>query len=544
MKNKELLLLLLFYWIGIQANAQTPYQRSKVTEIGNKVIICKGFVEKNLKVGMWKYYHEKGTVLRKEGVYKKGKRDGKWTFYNYLGVVERTEYWKNGSPTGTATKYYNNAAIKAKKVYPKGKNKLAVKDVYKIELTDEASIEADEQLDLEYEIVLERSLVDEYIRYSPEGKQQRKGAYKGQLKSGAWTYYHKNEGIKKEGKYEEGKREGIWTTFDKGGTLYATGNYLANFKEGEWKHYYPMDQHRVHYEGLIEPNVLNGRLSKEMLADSGRILKEVIHYKKGIREGEYTFLNDEGELKIKGMFKEGKEEGKWDYYYVSGELKHQYTFQKGQLTGVALTYYKSGQLKFQEEYKDGFLTGKRLTFYEDGKQAAIEFYRIDESDDLDFPFNPHFFLAYSTKYIKWTGGQTINRDKTWKQFHPNGKLETEMTYVDGKQTGQWRSYSLDGLLLREENYLNGALSGRSRVYYDNGKMSRDGNYKNGQRDGLWKWYTGKGVLHSEVSYKDDLKEGGEKVYYDSGELKEKSSYQKGELIGKVKQYSIDGKVKK
>jgi antitoxin component YwqK of YwqJK toxin-antitoxin module len=72
-----------------------------------------------------------------------------------------------------------------------------------------------------------------------------------------------------------------------------------------------------------------------------------------IEDGEYLFLNEEGESFIRQNYKNGKLHGPSYCYYVSGELWVKENFFEGNLYGTRTYYYKDGSIKRTEIWKDG-----------------------------------------------------------------------------------------------------------------------------------------------------------------------------------------------
>ena len=74
---------------------------------------------------------------------------------------------------------------------------------------------------------------------------------------------------------------------------------------------------------------------------------------------------------------------------------------------------------------------------------------------------------------------------TRKKFHPEGQLEREANFTDGKKEGLSTYYHPDGQLKIEGNWKDGKQEGLWTVYHPNGQLEKEGNYKNGKQDGLW-----------------------------------------------------------
>ena len=83
------------------------------------------------------------------------------------------------------------------------------------------------------------------------------------------------------------------------------------------------------------------------------------------------------------------------------------------------------------------------------------------------------------------------------EMQSNDKLPPRKTAVDNqdkKKDGLSKSYSANGQIKSECNYVNGLKSGVVKEWWENGSLSLVGNYKNGLANGLMKWYSEKGHL--------------------------------------------------
>ncbi len=87
-----------------------------------------------------------------------------------------------------------------------------------------------------------------------------------------------------------------------------------------------------------------------------------------------------------------------------------------------------------------------------------------------------------------------------------GELLSKGLYKEGLKTGKWNGYSDHGVLLQEENYLEGKLHGR---YQHVGVV--DGEYINGKKEGEWRYYKN-GYLAQLQNYKDGKLNGVLEIY--------------------------------
>ncbi len=93
-----------------------------------------------------------------------------------------------------------------------------------------------------------------------------------------------------------------------------TGTFINGEKDGEWKSY-----------------------SKE-----GTLIK-VIHYSKGVLDGDVLFNYSSGKKKLSGSFSNGLKNGPWAFYSQEDKIQWDLTYQDGKPIGNAQSYDKKGK---------------------------------------------------------------------------------------------------------------------------------------------------------------------------------------------------------
>ena len=114
--------------------------------------------------------------------------------------------------------------------------------------------------------------------------------------------------------------------------------------------------------------------------------------------------------------------------------------------------------------------------------------------------------------------QTKQSEK-YTVHYPSGQLKTEGTYIDGKKTGKWISYTENGEELSVRNYTLGVLDGYQKMTFSQ-NLYMEGHSKNGVKIGTWKSYFKANQQLKYVKHFDALGNaiGEWKTYYDSGEI--------------------------
>jgi antitoxin component YwqK of YwqJK toxin-antitoxin module len=112
------------------------------------------------------------------------------------------------------------------------------------------------------------------------------------------------------------------------------------------------------------------------------------------------------------------------------------------------------------------------------------------------------------------------------------------------QTEVILEYWDNGKVLSQIHYLDGKRDGSCRYFYKNGTCKAEGFYKNGKMIGLWISFYETGILEEKGYYKYSdqgtysIKDGGWKYYYDNGQLQSESIIKDG--VEDLKFYDKEG----
>jgi antitoxin component YwqK of YwqJK toxin-antitoxin module len=300
-----------------------------------------------------------------------------------------------------------------------------------------------------------------YNYYNDDGDIIEKKINKGKLElCSLWRYKHENFSF---------KTVDDLTDFE----LIEQQEYKDSLKNGEYKEWY-----LEYYEGK-------------------KILKSVANFKDGLLCGEskewykdgfiesitnYTTINDKDDvndvyLDISDCYSQRTYKtvlhGKDITYWRNGFVKHQCEYIKHSKEGEELQYYENGNLAVRQYWKNGHMDGKNEYFYKDGKISSIKIYKEGE-------------IIKSTKYFR-TSDQLESEDilccvKNYKdrKYHGevkrwwrNKKLRFDFTFKFGVKNGKQFTYDELGILVKEEEYINGKIISRSGIdnsfvpqYYD------------------------------------------------------------------------------
>lgn len=137
------------------------------------------------------------------------------------------------------------------------------------------------------------------------------------------------------------------------------------------------------------------------------------------------------------------------------------------------------------------------------------------------------------------------RSGSYTRFYPDGNIQEEAIYKNGKLEGQRKIFLKTGQLEILENYLDGQFQGKFNSYYPNGKINVDGQYLNGEMHGLWKRYYDTGELMEETIFENNDENGPFKEFYKNGKLKAEGNYLNGpKENGELRMYDENGELVK
>jgi len=91
------------------------------------------------------------------------------------------------------------------------------------------------------------------------------------------------------------------------------------------------------------------------------------------------------------------------------------------------------------------------------------------------------------------------------EYWDNGKVLSQVHYIDGERDGSCRYYFKNGIMMAEGFYVKGKMSGYWHTFYENGQLKQKGKYDHrnkgiySQKTGKWLEYTADGKLFSESS---------------------------------------------
>lgn len=105
-----------------------------------------------------------------------------------------------------------------------------------------------------------------------------------------------------------------------------------------------------------------------------------------------------------------------------------------------------------------------------------------------------------------------------------------------------RKYNQMGKLESEISHIDGLKHGPAKYYYDDGKMQYLINYEQGKKHGESTWYYEDGKVYQVTPFVYGNEHGVKKKYYPSGNLMSEVTYKNGEQLADLKEYTEQGKL--
>lgn len=166
--------------------------------------------------------------------------------------------------------------------------------------------------------------------------------------------------------------------------------------------------------------------------------------------------------------------------------------------------------------------------FENGKEVGV--FKYYSASNSDYPVS-----------IKKFSNNNDTADVQY--FTIGGVLESEGVMKGKDRVGKWLFYHSNGKsIMSEENYEKGKLNGIYKTFYPNGEPTEITSYKNGLLDGNYKKYSIKGLLYNDFNYSRG-KLNGMAIYYkrSTGDLIKKGPFKDDLRVGTWENY-VDGEL--
>jgi len=199
---------------------------------------------------------------------------------------------------------------------------------------------------------------------------------------------------------------------------------------------------------------------------------------------------------------EGNRQGYWKVFDVNGLLKFEGEFHDNQPIGTFKYYYENGKVKAVSEMYDHGTRSRTKVYHKNGRLLAEGNYLNKKKDSIWSYYSDYDGILLSNEnYVDGAlDGVVIN-------FYSNGRIAEELPYKSGLKQGEWKRYFTDGKLKLKANYVDDKLEGLMLIYYQKGFPEVSGMYKNNFKEGMWMYYDAEGMISKKERYvRGNLKE--------------------------------------
>lgn len=404
-------------------------------------------------------------------------------------------------------------------------------------------------------------------RFFPNGKLKSRGLLTQGKRNGKWVFVS-DMGYVTQGEYQEGRRSNLWKTWDSEKNLLVSEQFVDDNLHS-FRRLYHLDgkiSHQLFYHFGVKQGLelfwhSNGNKAKEF------------HWVNGMRHGEIREWSMGGKALLKGRYFMNVPDGEWKYYDEEGNLlrssvfedgtgvlyeydflkkpegngakrflKRESAYKNGKLEGKDIVYFPNGSLKSEYQYVRGKKEGKFRAWYSSGFLQAEGFFKEDMPIDVlreYYPPNPkepmtRSILAKETTYGESMGSAMVSEfspkgvkvsvmylkegvpDGDFKSFYLDGTLMRSGVFLNGLKHGLWKDFYQNGSLHSEQEYFFDKENGKYEVFYDTRLLDEEeekprikirGSFANGEKDREWKTWHLNGSLESIVMYRYGLEDG-------------------------------------
>jgi antitoxin component YwqK of YwqJK toxin-antitoxin module len=283
-------------------------------------------------------------------------------------------------------------------------------------------------------------------------------------------------------------------------------------KQGSWSKAFPSGKTR--YTGFFIDDIPVG--SFQYFHENGKIKAKNYFFEKG-KKAKAELFNTKGEKEAEGLYVDKLKDSVWNYYNTQGKLIMTESYKLGKKHGVFKVYSPDG-LKTEEviTWLNNEKHGAWTQFYPDGSKRIEAYYMHGELDSV------------------------------FKFYFQGGKIKMEGKYRNAGKVGEWLEYNSDGSLRLQEIYKKGThlrttlLNGVFKQYYPNGFIESEYQYKNGKKNGPFTEYhnTGKKVKRMRTS-----PEGDQEMYEEEEGIviKRKGVFKDDLPVGTIESFDEKGK---
>jgi|GEM_PF-7067011 len=311
-------------------------------------------------------------------------------------------------------------------------------------------------------------LVDDHYK---NGTLQMTGAYTWldtpdeKYRNGDFVYYYPDGLKESEGRYNLGNRAGKWTYYyNSDSSLHYTAEYINDKKNG-YAVYYDSATQMIRSQGVWINEKKVGIWTYYFHGTKN--IKELVEYKKDPADSYITSFDSIYHTVVaKGPIIKNKQADRWTFYFRNSKnIKSIITFLDGKQTGPAMFYdSNTHNLSIEGLFISGLRFGKWIYYDENGK--VKEWRTVGE-----LPLLIEYVKHFDTSYITTSEGELLHQRMSglWKFYNDKGKLQYTGNYQYGMLEGEFKEFSVGGVVIRREYYSSGKML-KGKCYNEAGNV--------------------------------------------------------------------------
>lgn len=185
-------------------------------------------------------------------------------------------------------------------------------------------------------------------------------------------------------------------------------------------------------------------------------------------------------------------------------------------------------------YKDGELNGLNVIYFKN-QIKEIGHWKDGKQNGNFKLYTEEGVLVDNTNF------KDGERDGVTEQYYnDNGNLRLKTNFKNGVIEGEYIVYYPNGKILSKATYKKGNPIGEYKEYYDNGNLKLEGSFNESGQNGCWKFYSENKILKNIANFKDGALNGIKEDYYDNGNLWTRKEFKNNIEEGIYEVYYEDG----
>ena len=278
--------------------------------------------------------------------------------------------------------------------------------------------------------------------------------YKGVPYTGeSWAYFDKPRKIHEKFTWLNGSQHGPYVEYNEVGTIIAKDTWSQGKKHGGFDYRYGMGQRKA--KGTFKNGRLHGQVWGWYYTGTPKYYG---NYSNGVRNGKNITYFKDGDVEQIAYLVDGKPQGTIFSYYTDSILRSEIEFRDGVKNGYSYKYHRSGCPAEESYYNNGQLDSIKRVYGEIGCRLIAQSSLKNGKNDgrfLTFDFTGDTLLDCT-----YVAGVFDGSYKAWHGKH----LETIGRYSLGEPIGYWYYNLSSGLKMRHGRYLDGKMSGKWYFY--------------------------------------------------------------------------------